>query len=136
MGYAKGSFEFLEHAHYLSEKQAGYGRTFDEYLGEVVSERVTKRYNRSGTVSVPVVQELQRDVMGYFSDTEVFNNIAINDDNAEIETEFLTMLPVPASLLINFPIIIHNNFIDKKWRTRWLNLNKAYICGQHKFSSH
>lgn len=120
----KEVFEFLEHAHYLSEKQAGYGRTFDEYLGEVVSERVTKRYNRSGTVSVPVVQELQRDVMGYFSDTEVFNNIAINDDNAEIETEFLTMLPVPASLLINFPIIIHNNFIDKKWRTRWLNLNK------------
>lgn len=116
---------FVKHVHGLIEANAGYGNTLDAYFDEIFSENVVDRYNRSGTVVTPSVNEIERSVVAVIDNSDFFSNIETTDGHYEVSFDVEFLMGIVTGFNLEFPMIVHNQFIDKEYRNGWMGANRV-----------
>jgi len=85
------------------------------YLNEIAVDSIDYVNSRTGDYSIPVIRERQP-VMGNF-ETDFFskNKIDKDDHGWYVELEYKLTIDIPTNLLIEYPILVNNKSIDKKY---------------------
>lgn len=107
----------LAHLHDLRERTAGYGQEYVEYLREKFDDRVTVEKTNAEKGHQFSVQERQGGILGWF-DFSMVPQAERNDSNGTWTASFgfTFTYDKPISMMLNYPVVVHNQVVDKKYR--------------------
>lgn len=111
-------FTILEEIHRLRENVDGYGETFQEYIGNNFTQRMTVVSTQAGTGGRAAITETQRRVVGRF-DFSTKPERAERDGEGEawvISFSYRLTYEKPISLVMLYPLVVHNQLLSVKFR--------------------
>lgn len=110
--------------HSKRESNAGYGDTLGKYITKHFTPRFVIDTNQAGLANTPLIREEQTMVHAWF-DMDTTNPTIPNKNNNtgewELELNYKFFYSKCEKLMIDYPIVIHNQQID----TRFINLNQV-----------
>jgi hypothetical protein len=101
----------------LRENVAGYGDTFDEYLGTHSTSRMTVLSNQVGSQVIYAIAERQAEIVGSF-DFEGFPEKPEKEgDNDQFEISFAYKFRYekPIEVVCRYPFLVHQQFLADKY---------------------
>ena len=110
--------EILKEINRKRESQAPYGETFDQYFDRYVSPKATVLTNLAGENPVKAIAETQAKILGWF-DFEGFPEEGTKEANNSvwvIEFGYKIKFDNPLGSVLEYPLMVHNQLIDKKYR--------------------
>lgn len=110
--------DILQQIHSMQEAVAPYGRTFQEYLNKFFDSKVRIVSNLAGCEQAWAVAETQDRVLGYFDFEDAPEEGNKNDASAawDISFTYKVNYDKPLACLAEYPIVIHNQLMDEKYR--------------------
>lgn len=109
--------ELLKYLYSLRENQAGYNESWDEYFTGHLIQNCSLFTNANGTSESWVVAEKQQRVQGY---TDIENEPEVGSkeehDTWVVGFSYTFQYSKPIEMSIQYPIVIHNQLIDEKYR--------------------
>lgn len=108
----------LEKLYQTQEAVAGYGRTWEEYLAEYLTDYATVSVGLDGKNPVRMIRETQARLLGWF-DFEGGPEHGGRDsvgDTWTIAFKYHLQYNRPNTALMDYPIIVHNQLIDQRIR--------------------
>jgi hypothetical protein len=106
------------------EKIAGYGDTFKEYLEGNFKQPYNYKTNMAGDGLTLVLTNTLKNVVGVFGG-EV-EEPEMMDDGYGATIKFTFWHDIPTTILAEYPIYIHNNYIDQTFINMDIDRNKVY----------
>lgn len=108
----------LAELHRMREAVAGYGEDYQTYFDNNSTKRITRVTTQSGHVSSLAVAETQSRINGWFDFTGVPEQGSREDegDTWTISFSFKFKFDKPIACVMHYPIIIHNQIVDQKFR--------------------
>lgn len=116
----------LRYLHELREKQGGYGQEYDAYFQEFVTPRATIKTNLAGKWQTWTVPETQQRIQGWF-DFEGAPEKGSKEGELEAWTISFTYrfaYEKPFEAVMQYPLMIHNQILNKKYRQTTQDLPK------------
>lgn len=108
----------LKEIHRLRELNAGYGDTFEQYLVDNSTERLTGITNLGGTMVEPGIAEAQMRIIGLFDFDAVPEKISNEGETngwvGSFSYKFNFDKPIECN--IRYPVMIHNEVLSTKYR--------------------
>lgn len=108
----------LEELHRMREAVAGYGEDYQTYFGKNSTKRITTIATQSGHSSALAVAETQSRVNGWF-DFSGMPELGSKEDEGDtwtISFSFKFKFDKPIACVMHYPIILHNQIVDQKFR--------------------
>lgn len=117
-GIPKEFFVLLKEIHRLRESVAPYNETFDAYFKKMSDDKVSLLTNLSGTQDLYAVSETQSRIQGYFdfSSAPEQGSKENDTDSSTISFTYKTSYDKPLEILMQYPLMIHNQVLSKKFR--------------------
>lgn len=108
---------FIEEAWALREKNEPYGDSFQEYLVNNASPRLTIFANRAGEQRILGVSEKQCEIIGRFDFAGTPELPVRNTSTGQWDISFTYILSYqrPDAMRLQYPIVIHNELVDRKY---------------------
>jgi len=124
--------------HELREQQAGYGEALQEYFQAHQSPKLTSLSNLAGNATTVGVRETQRGIVGYYS----FDDIpeleqGESGSNWIAEFTYKVKFDRPTSMVIDYPLVIHNQLIPSKYIDLEADYNlklSTYLAGMTRYN--
>lgn len=112
------AFIMLQEIHRLRENVAGYGQSFREYVDSHFTERKSIVVTQAGTEPRDVITETQRRVIGRFDFTTKPEKADRDGDGDAwiISFNYRLFYEKPISLIMLYPLVIHNQLIGSRFR--------------------
>lgn len=114
-------FEFiiiLREIHKMREAVAPYGETFDQFVERYLVDKGTTLVDLAGNNPTLAIKETQTQMMGWFEFEEGPEKGDKQSENSahNITFSYKLKLDKPIASVMNYPLMIHNQLIDKKFR--------------------
>lgn len=107
----------LVHLYDLREAVAGYGDSFQEYLNKHSDNKITYFTQLDGNNGSWGIEERQVDLFGWMDDnTPPEVEKGDTGANKEIQFTYIVEYDKPISTTMHYPIMVHNQLIDKVFR--------------------
>lgn len=121
--------EILSAINVMKEAVAGYGETFGQWIQKFGTQRLTSASTLAGTEPQMVVGETQEGAIGWFDFELEPQPLSKEDDTGPCIASFEYHLAYdkPVQCGMEYPVMIHNQIIDAKYRA---NYNKPPTLGQ------
>ena len=121
--------EILSSINVMKEAISGYGESFGDWIKKFSTPRMTSASTLAGTQPQMIVGETQEGAIGWFDfelDPQPLNK---EDDTgpSEITFEYHLAYDKPVQCAMEYPVMIHNQIIDAKYREGY---NKPSTLGQ------
>lgn len=109
--------DVLYHIHALREANEGYGQSFEEYLSEKGSARITVVANQSGAARSLAVAEKQVRIQGLYDFTVSPEKAEKGQNSASWITTFTYTFTYdkPIQCNIHYPLMVHNQQVDSRF---------------------
>lgn len=110
--------QLLKQIHTMREAVAPYNETFQEYLQNFFSPKVTEVTNGDKSYTTLMVTESLREFKGWFDfpleseESEKSENKA----NEEITVRYIAQLDFVSSMHVQYPIVVHNQLLPSRFR--------------------
>lgn len=107
----------LREIYELREGVEGYGDTFNEYLLQHFTPRLTTLSNLSGSQQLGAITEKQIEILGWFDFTEEPSQPDKSRDGDAWEMSFTYTFHYDkvTSMVMFYPIVVHNQLLDEKF---------------------
>lgn len=107
----------LTHIYKLRETNEPYGESLHQYLGPRFAKRVQTLVTQSGSNPTLVVTETQKPVIGFFDFSSQPEKADKDGDRSvwEISFDYKVYIERPLSMLMKFPITVHNLSVSRKF---------------------
>lgn len=116
-GLPRPMLEVIHEVHRLRENVAGYDESFSKWFYERVSKKFTILKTMSGSNPEPVFKERQEGIVAYFDMTTVPEiQQEQNGSVCTVSFDFKYRYEKPAMLYIDYPLVVHQQLIGKKFR--------------------
>jgi hypothetical protein len=108
----------LQELHRLRENVAGFGEDFETYFADHRTPKMTLLTNLSGSAKLWAVPETQTRIQGWFDWGEAPEKSTRDGDGGTYTVSFNYQFRYarPAEIEMIYPIVVHNQLIDKKFR--------------------
>lgn len=108
----------LKEIHRLTELQAGYGDSFEDFFNKYVNPRYGQLTDQAGKNTYGVFSETQTRCIGYFDYSQVpdFGSKKDSTEVWEIEIPYVLRYDKPKDMYMSYPITIHNSVLSSKYR--------------------
>lgn len=109
----------LDKIHELRENNHGLSETLGDYIKRCMDKRFTTIANRKGDNPTMVIRETQLGVQGWFD----FPYATPNPDKDSaggswtVSFDYVTSMDVPTESVMQYPILVHNQLMPKKFRS-------------------
>lgn len=113
---------FVKHMYELRENQAGYNDTITDYTKSIVKAPYEQRSNETGSFSILTFKEAQKGIEGYFDSEMVYNEKESQEGIHILDVSFVYKYERPSGFIVHFPVIVHNQLIDKQYFEKWFNI--------------
>jgi len=130
-------FPILKHIHELREKVEPYGESWDEYFKKHRSDRVHLVTNLAGKQDAWAFAETQSRIVGWF-DFQGAPEKGSKEDEADtwtIDFSYKFRYEKPTNLAFEYPLVVHNQLISKKFRPTTQDFNEIYQASYRSLSS-
>jgi hypothetical protein len=131
----------LKELHRLRENIAGFGEDFDTYFASHRTPKMTMLTNLNGTAKLWAVPETQTRIQGWFDWGEAPEKATRDGDGGTYTVSFNYQFRYarPAEIFMAYPIVVHNQLIDKKFRDEKLedhnDIEKSFAMTSRIFRS-
>ena len=115
---------FIKHIHALRENQGGYGDTLEDYVDAISVSPTVKRSNRSGGYVLTTIEEEQQGIEGHFVSEGIYNEPELDEGIHQITATFEFDYEAIAGIIVDFPFIVHNQFIDIEYINNWIKFRQ------------
>lgn len=118
----------LEEIHRLREATEGYGETFDEFITDNSTSRMTTAVTMAGTQPVRMIGETQIFVPGMF-DFTVAPDKGEKEDGGEARTatfSYKFSYDKPTAINMSYPLVVHNSIIKYRDEKPYQPENRKY----------
>ena len=121
--------DLIREIYTLREAIGGYGDSFNKYLAEHSTSRLTTLSNQNGSTFIYAVAETQAGIVGSF-DFEGFPEKPEKDgdtDNFAISFSYKFRYEKPISVVCKYPSLVHQQFLPEKyWPRPAYDLTKVF----------
>lgn len=126
----------LKEIHRLRNNVAPYNDTFEQYFEDKCSKKLTKVSNQSGKYQQYSLLEIQNNIQGQFDFIDVPDKPDRVDDSSAYSSTFTYKFKYnkPCNVNMIYPVFIHNQVLDEKYRFDFLLKNLDYKNGDGNFS--
>jgi hypothetical protein len=114
--------ELLGVIHKRREAVAGYGDNFTEYLMKCITNRARIVTNLTGEKQVLAIAEEEVQIQGYFTNSGAPDRAVKDEESGRWNSEvtYIFEYEKPIEMVMNYPIMIHNQLLPAIYRPRLL----------------
>jgi len=127
--------ELLNNINTLKNTHTIPALTLEEYLNNTFDDSIELVYPEDGNLlKLDVgIREQQRDIIGYITDdVSKLNKVMNKDDNSwDINFTYNFTYSKPIELILNYPLAIYNNLLDKKFYD-FIQINSKTVNGRRR----
>lgn len=131
--------ELIEDIWTLREATAGYGDSFQEYIIDKGTDRLTMLANRAGQMRHLAVKETQTRIIGMFDFAGV-PEAPVRDSSTgtwELSFAYKFSYQRPDAVVVDYPIAVHNQFLPEKYLDQYKKeidpmLRKTYYSSSYE----
>lgn len=112
--------EILKEIHRLTELQAPYGDSFDDFMMKWINPRYGYLTDQTGKNKYGVFSETQIQCLGFFDfgNEPDFGGKQNETDTWEVEIPYILRYEKPRDVYFSYPIVIHNTVLSDRYRGR------------------
>lgn len=124
----KESLVLLKEIHRLREAVDGYGQTFEQWLQQCITPKLTTLSNLSGKQTELAIAETQMQVQGYFDFEGAPEKGEKTDDGNTwtISVAYKFKYEKPIGCVIRYPVMVHNQLIDNEYLPLPVDTNEQH----------
>jgi hypothetical protein len=110
---------FLYDAHAMQEPVGGVTETLKEYLQRCFLQGLGRRTSRSGDNVRLILDEIQGNIIGSYSEENFYNESESEGGNYALEFTYTFSYNQIQGTIAQYPNVIHNKRIPKSYRVAW-----------------